>query len=137
MPHKVAIAVILALILSCSGLAVAQDSTGLEQYLAAVKQSDTSRQIAGLEQYLGSNPSGSLRNDALAIVAWDYARSFDRTRAADKARQLLAKDNNNPVALAVLYDAEAAPAAAPNVRLKDLQAAMAAQWRKPEGMREI
>jgi tetratricopeptide (TPR) repeat protein len=137
MPHRAVVAVILALILGCAGFAFSQDSAGLEQYLAAVKQSDPARQVSGLEQYLGTNPSGSLRNDALAIAAWDYARIFDRTRAADKARQLLTADNKNPVALAVLFDTGSAPSSEPTARLKELQSAMAVPWRKPEGLREI
>jgi tetratricopeptide (TPR) repeat protein len=137
MPHRAFVAVILALILGCAGLAIGQDSTGLEQYLAAVKQSEPARQVSGLEQYLGTNPSGSLRNDALAIAAWDYARIFDRTRAAEKARQLLTADSKNPVALAVLFDTGSAPPSEPAARLKELQSAMAAPWRKPEGLREI
>jgi hypothetical protein len=137
MPHKAAVAVILALILGCIGLAFSQDSTGLEQYLAAVKQSDPARQVAGLEQYLATNPSGSLHNDALAIAAWDYARIFDRPRAAAKARQLLAVDSKNPIALAVLFDTGSALPSEPAARLKELQSAMAMPWRKPEGLREI
>jgi hypothetical protein len=137
MSQRATLAVILALILGFVGLASSQDSTGLEQYLSAVKQSDPSHQAAGLEQYLGTNPSGSLRNDALAIAAWDYARIFDRVRAADKARQLTAADSKNPIALAVLLDTGSVPPSEPAARLKELQSAMAMPWRKPEGLREI
>jgi len=117
--------------------AVGQDSSGLEQYLNAVKQSDPNKQVAGLEQYLSNNHSGSLRNDALAIAAWDYTRVFDRPRAADRARQLRLVDSSNAIALAVLLDMGAAPDAQPEARLKEIQAASQVQWRKPEGLREI
>jgi hypothetical protein len=137
MPRRAVVAVFLALILSFTGLAFSQDSAGLEQYLAAVKQSNPASQASGLEHYLATNPSGSLRNDALAIAAWDYARTFDRARAAEKARQLMTADSRNPIGLAVLFDTGSAPVSEPAARLKELQAAMAVPWRKPEGLREI
>jgi hypothetical protein len=84
---QLALRIVLMLLCACPIVAQAQqDSSGLEQYLAAVKQADPAKQIAGLERYLNTNPSGSLRNDALAIAAWDYTRTFDRARAADRAR---------------------------------------------------
>ena len=117
--------------------ASAQDSTGLEQYLNAVKQSDPGKQVGGLEQYLSANPSGSLRYDALAIAAWDYARIFDRQHAADRARQLRLIDPKNSIALAVLLDMGSVPDEAPATRIREIQAANETPWRKPEGMREI
>ena len=117
--------------------AVAQDSTGLERYLNAVKQSDPSKQISGLEQYLNSDPSGSLREDALTIAAWDYTRVFDHARAADRARQLWLVDPKSPIALAVLADENALPGATSQLRLRDLQLASQTALRKPEGLRDI
>jgi hypothetical protein len=135
---QLALRIVLMLLCACPIVAQAQqDSSGLEQYLAAVKQADPAKQIAGLERYLNTNPSGSLRNDALAIAAWDYTRTFDRARAADRARQLWLVNPNDPIAYAVLLDTSSAPDEKPEARLRKLQPAMQAQWRKPEGMRDI
>jgi hypothetical protein len=128
----------LLLICAISTLGYAQqDSSGLEQYLSAVKQTDPAKQVNGLEQYLTANPSGSLRNDALAIAAWDYTRTFDRTRAAERARQLWSLNPKDPIAYAVLLDTNSAPEEKPEARIRQLLPALEAQWRKPEGMRDI
>jgi von Willebrand factor type A domain len=128
---------VLVLALSIAPVALAQDSTGLELYLNSVKQSDPVKQVSGLENYLAGNPSGSLRNDALTIAAWDYTRTFNHVRAAERARQLWLVDPKNPIALAVLADENAVPEATPALRLRDFQAASTTPLRKPEGMREI
>lgn len=115
----------------------AQESSGLELYLKAVKQPDPYRQIASLESFLSSNSESALRRDALALVAWDYARTEDRAHAVDRARQLWLIDPHDPIAIAVFADNDALTDPTPIARSRTLQAALSTNPRRPEGLREI
>jgi tetratricopeptide (TPR) repeat protein len=134
----------------------ASQPTSLEIYANAMKQPRVADQIAELERYLTVAENGILKHDALEVLTWDYMRMSSAEHVKQRAKQLLAMDPGNPVALAALAEegvtqpggAPAAPSPrygheqhghkkdARNQRIDSAQSALAAleQLRRPEGM---
>jgi tetratricopeptide (TPR) repeat protein len=134
----------------------ASQPTSLEIYANAMKQPRVADQIAELERYLTVAENGILKHDALEVLTWDYMRMSSAEHVKQRAKQLLATDPGNPVALAALAEegvtqpggAPAAPSPrygheqhghkkdARNQRIDSAQSALAAleQLRRPEGM---
>src|SRR5262249_25666729 len=67
----------------------------------AVKQSVISERIVAMEHYLTLAGSSRLKADALEFLIWDHLRLGHQTQAAQHARELLALEPVNPLAIAV------------------------------------
>jgi len=76
----------------------------VEVYANAVKQSVIVERVAAMEQYLTLPGASSLKADALEFLIWDHLRLQHRARAVQHARELLALEPVNPLAVAVVND---------------------------------
>jgi tetratricopeptide (TPR) repeat protein len=129
-------------VLAFQTLATAQSSntSGLEAYAKAIKQSNIADRIAAMEQFLTIADSGSLRLDALEVLSWDYRQMGNPSKSSSTAEELLKMDQSNPIALAILSEDQRKTALA-SQNVSDEQYNMAtrglsglARLRKPEGM---
>lgn len=130
------------IVLAFQTLATAQSSntSGIEAYAAAIKQSNIGDRIAAMEHFLTIADSGSLRLDALEVLSWDYRQMGNPSRSNSTAEELLKVDQSNPIALAILSEDQRKTAlASQNVSEEQYNMATRglsglARLRKPEGM---
>jgi tetratricopeptide (TPR) repeat protein len=124
----------------CGAVCAQSAQTSVEAYADAVKQSVIAQRIVGMEHYLTLPGVSSLKVDALEFLIWDHMRLGHQTQALQHARELLAIEPVNPMAVVVLNE-EQSPVRGKNAlqkRLAMLNATLGAvnQLRRPEGMPE-
>ena len=112
--------------------------TSVEAYADAVKQSVIAQRVTAMEHYLTLPGVGSLKVDALEFLIWDHLRLRHQSQALQHARELLAIEPANPLAIAVLNQ-EQSPArgkSAIQKRVAMLNSTLGTvdQLRRPEGM---
>ncbi|HEY7404801.1 MAG TPA: vWA domain-containing protein [Candidatus Angelobacter sp.] len=134
-------AVLLLICCVVSGAVCGQSAqTSVAAYADAVKQSVIAQRIVAMEHYLTLPGAGSLKVDALEFLIWDHLRLGHETQAAQHARELLAIEPVNPMAVAVLNQEQAAVRgkSAMQKRVAMLNTSLVAvnQLRRPEGMPE-
>src|SRR5262249_36909028 len=114
--------------------------TSIEAYAEAVKQSGISERIVAVEHYLRLAGASGLKADALEFLIWDHMRLGHQTQAVQHARELLAIEPVNPLAVAVLNQdpSSARGKSAVQKRLTMLKTTLVSvdQLRRPEGMPE-
>ncbi len=128
------------IVLTCFASAQTSNTSDIEAYAAAMKQSSIADRITAMEHFLATADSGSLKTDALEVLAWDYRQMGNPPKSNSTAETLLKLDPDNAVALAILSEDQRKTAlAARNV--SDDQFSMAthgltglSHLRKPEGM---
>src|SRR5215472_16188643 len=76
-----------------------QPQTSVEAYADAVKQSVISQRVVAMEHYLTLPGVSSLKVDALEFLIWDHLRLGHQTQAQQHARELLALEPVNPMAV--------------------------------------
>lgn len=134
-------AILLLVCCLVSGMVRGQSAqTSVEAYAEAVKQSVIAQRIVGMEHYLTLPGASSLRVDALEFLIWDHMRLGHPAQAQQHARELLALEPANPMAVAVLNQ-EQQPTArgkSEQKQLAMLNSTLSAvnQLRRPEGMPE-
>lgn len=79
-------------------------SSSVEQYANAIRQSTVAGQIDAMERYLPVAENGILKQDALTVLIWDYTRMGSLGHVEQRAKELLALDPSNPVAIAALAE---------------------------------
>lgn len=99
--------------LGASAAAQTSNTTALEAYATAMKQSRISDRISAMESFLAVGGNSTLKADALEILAWDYRQMNDMEKSRNSARQLLALDAENPIALALLSEKDDQSGGAP------------------------
>ncbi|HYH00778.1 MAG TPA: VWA domain-containing protein [Terriglobales bacterium] len=92
-------ATVTLIVLGIPSFAQSQDTLS---YNSAVAERTTSARVAGLEDFLTSAPASTLRPSALAWLAWEYHRSGNAAQSSSAARELLALEPENALALALL-----------------------------------
>ena len=137
--HPLLLAFIL-FIACCVASAQIANTSGLEAYTAAMKQSRIGDRIPALERFLALGDNGILKVDALQVLAWDYRQLGALASSQATARQLLALDADNALALALLSERDDQSSAGSR-NVSENQFAMATRGlnglgrlRKPEGM---
>ncbi len=114
--------------------------TSVEAYADAVKQSVIAQRIIAMEHYLTLPGVSSLKVDALEFLIWDHMRLGHQTQALQHARELLALEPVNPMAVAVLNQERSTVRGKSGLqkRLTMLNSTLGAvnQLRRPEGMPE-
>ena len=118
------------------------ERTNLELYASAMKQSQLSEQITGLERFVARAGNDFLKQDALEVLIWDCTRMANTGHAQQHAAELLKIDPGNPVAIAALpVETERASnlssaSRAGRDRIAAVQGALTAleKLRNPEGM---
>lgn len=123
-------------------------SSSVEQYANAIRQSTVAGQIEAMERYLAVAENGILKQDALTVLIWDYTRMGSVGHAEQRAKDLLALDPSNPVAIAALAEQGANQPVVKNKKKNELSQKQTRQkvdrakaalftlenLRKPEGM---
>lgn len=79
------------------------DTRQIQAYIHAVTRPRGPQRNAALEQFAAAAPRSSLRLDALELLTWEN-RGRDNAAAMRFARELLASDAGNPLALAVVTE---------------------------------
>ncbi len=137
---KPAAILLLLFAVSCGVVWGQSAQTSVEAYAYAVKQSVIAQRIVAMEHYLTLPGVSSLKVDALEFLIWDHMRLGHPTQALQHARELLAIEPANPMAVAVLNQEQSAVRGknAQQKRLAMLTATLGAvnQLRRPEGMPE-
>lgn len=131
------------LVMFCVAASVVQSQsaqTSVEAYADAVKQSVIAQRIVAMEHYLTLPGVSSLKVDALEFLIWDHMRLGHPAQALQHARELLAIEPVNPMAVAVLNQERSTVRgkSAMQKRLGMLNSTLGAvnQLRRPEGMPE-
>ncbi|HET9282864.1 MAG TPA: hypothetical protein VFR24_12980 [Candidatus Angelobacter sp.] len=133
---------ITVLMLMCFAVCVARGQTAqnsVEAYADAVKQSVIAQRVTAMEHYLTLPGIGSLKVDALEFLIWDHLRLGHQPQALQHARELLAIEPANPLAIALLNQEQQSPVrgkSAMQKRLAMLNSTLGTvdQLRRPEGM---
>src|SRR5438067_4943299 len=127
--------------LSLSAAAQSDTTTAeLDTYRTAISASTMSERDSGLNALIARYPASTLRNDALAILAWDHYRTGRRDDAVRDATALRNRDASNPLAMAILLALSPPDARdgehAQEQQLSRARAALDAlrQLRRPTGM---
>lgn len=130
---------LLLMYFAASGVARGQAAqNSVEAYADAVKQSVIAQRVTAMEHYLTLPGVSSLKVDALEFLIWDHLRLGHQPQALQHARELLAIEPANPLAVAVLNQ-EQSPLRGKNAMQKHLailNSTLGAvnQLRRPEGM---
>ncbi|HKV91338.1 MAG TPA: VWA domain-containing protein [Candidatus Angelobacter sp.] len=131
-------AVFVLMCLACGAARGQAAQTSVEAYADAVKQSVIAQRIPAMEHYLTLPGVSSLRVDALEFLIWDHLRLGHQPQALQHARELLAIEPANPLAVAVLNQEQSAARgkSAMQKRVAMLNSTLGTvdQLRRPEGM---
>jgi hypothetical protein len=97
-------ALALSLIFALAGAVATRAQTPPDDsgYLHAIQQSDHSKRVAAMEEYLSTGPAGDRKRDALTILVWEYIKTGSTRRAVFWAKELLETDPDNAIALSAL-----------------------------------
>src|SRR5215472_10574811 len=143
LPRKItfAVSIVIAAFIGLASIGARGQSaqTSVEAYADAVKQSVIAQRIVAMEHYLTLPGVSSLKVDALEFLIWDHLRLGHQTQARQHARELLALEPVNPMAVAVLnQEQQPLRGKSAEKRLTMLNATLGAinQLRRPEGMPE-
>src|SRR5215472_12964511 len=143
LPRKItfAVSIVIAAFIGLASIGARGQSaqTSVEAYADAVKQSVIAQRIVAMEHYLTLPGVSSLKVDALEFLIWDHLRLGHQTQAQQHARELLALEPVNPMAVAVLnQEQQPLRGKSAEKRLTMLNATLGAinQLRRPEGMPE-
>jgi tetratricopeptide (TPR) repeat protein len=114
--------------------------TSVEAYAEAVKQSVISERIVAMERYLTLAGASRLKADALEFLIWDHLRLGHQTQAVPHARELLAIEPMNPLAIALVNQdsssVQGKSAGQKRLAMLETTSASLDQLRRPEGMPE-
>jgi hypothetical protein len=126
--------------ITCLASAQTSNTSGIEAYAAAMKQSSIADRITAMEHFLAMADSGALKADALEVLAWDYRQMSNPSKSTSAAEALLKLDQENAIALAILSEDQRKTALASR-NVGEEQFSMATRGlaglghlRKPEGM---
>jgi tetratricopeptide (TPR) repeat protein len=134
-------AILVLMVGVAAGVAQSQSAqSSVEAYADAVKQSVIAQRIVAMEHYLTLPGVSSLKGDALEFLIWDHMRLGHPKQALQHARELLAIEPVNPMAVAVLNQEQSTVRgkSAMQKRVAMLTSTLGAvnQLRRPEGMPE-
>jgi tetratricopeptide (TPR) repeat protein len=93
--------------------ASAQSDRDVHSYLDAISHLQSQGDLKPLEHFVATAPEGSLRNDALAWLAWREWRTGASAKAGHWSDELLAANPQNAVGLAILASRSTSPGANP------------------------
>jgi len=81
---------------------VIKDPAEYNAYVGAIKQTDPTAQISGLEAFLTQYPNSVMKIAALETLMGDYQKTGNQQKTIDTATKLVTADSNNVRGLALL-----------------------------------
>jgi tetratricopeptide (TPR) repeat protein len=87
---------------SSSQAPVIKDPAEYNAYVGAIKQTDPTAQISGLEAFLTQYPNSIMKIPALETLMGDYQKTSNQQKTIDTATKLVTADPNNVRGLALL-----------------------------------
>jgi len=87
---------------SSSQAPVIKDPAEYNAYVGAIKQTDPTAQISGLEAFLTQYPNSIMKTAALETLMADYQKTNNQQKTIDTATKLVTVDPNNVRAMALL-----------------------------------
>lgn len=133
------LSLLLVLALAKAPCAAQTQSSGIQAYADAIKQSTISERITAMDRYVAMAGGSRLKTDALEFLVWDHLRLGHQSQSTQRAKELLAISPGNPIAVAVLNQDMSSASRDKGVtanRLAQLNSAMNSldQLSRPEGM---
>jgi tetratricopeptide (TPR) repeat protein len=104
-PKRAFVFVLLSLICGCVALARAQSDSDVRAFEQGVRKLQSAGDPLDLQRFVLSAPFGSLKDDGLQWLIWEFRTSRDG-RAHQWSQELLKTQPDNALALAVVADAE-------------------------------